>query len=208
MLILDLDDTIFETKSMDPNIFEPAISIIENYYYKNDHSHQLEEITRDLWSKPIDNVFEKYATPDFIQREFFEVLDNLDYLKLNIKPFEDYQILNQIKKPKVLVTTGLKKLQSAKIKALNIRKDFECVYIDDPRLKPRNTKIVLFKLILSSYKLNPRDCWVIGDNPDSEILAGHALGMKTIQRNSSSKKPSLIADYKIDSFKELEKIIY
>jgi len=36
MLILDLDDTIFETKSMNPQIFDSAISLIKNHYDKNE----------------------------------------------------------------------------------------------------------------------------------------------------------------------------
>jgi FMN phosphatase YigB (HAD superfamily) len=53
----------------------------------------------------------------------------------------------------------------------------------------------------------PEEFWIIGDNPDSEILAGSKLGMKTIQRKTRECEVSMQADYVIESFVELERII-
>jgi len=207
VLILDLDDTIFETKLMNPRIFDSAITLIKNHYEQNYRGLKYEEIIAELWSYPVDVVFAKYNTKKSLVTEFYKMIDEIDFQKLAIKTYEDYKAIKTIKIEKILVTTGLQKLQLAKIKALKIENDFDHIYIDDPRLFPRKHKIDIFKQILLGTKKEPQEIWVIGDNPESEIKSGKVLVMKTIQRKSNSKKISEFADFKIESFEELQGII-
>lgn len=207
MLIIDLDDTIFPTKSMNPEIFDPAISIVRNYLQSSRTEVVAEEAIAELWTKPIDFVLAKYELPQPLIADFYQTIVEVDYNQLEISPFADYQVLKSIPLPKILVTTGLEELQLAKIKALGIRADFMGVFIDDPRLKPRRYKRIIFEQILSDMRLYPSQAWVIGDNPDSELKAGKKMGMNTIQRRSPSKESSSYAHYEIDSFAELPSII-
>ncbi|MEM9545207.1 MAG: HAD family hydrolase [Bacteroidota bacterium] len=206
MLIVDLDDTIFKTSSMNPKIFDSAIEVIVNYYIKSE-KRVLKEIVNALWEKPIDVVFHSYGTPTEIQKEFYAEISQIEYSELKIEPFADYTVLKEIDMDQVLVTTGLLELQNAKINALGIRDDFKQVLIDDPRTKPRIDKYQLFRQILGSSKLKANEIWVIGDNPDSEIKAASKLGINTIQRRSESKMKSDLADYYIESFNELPKLL-
>jgi len=206
MLILDLDDTIFETKSINSNIFAPAISLIKEYY-KSNPGIDVEEIISELWSKPIDVVFSKYNIPQPLASKFYQAIANIDYKALHIQTFDDYQVIKSFPNKKILVTTGLKELQIAKIKALGISSDFDAIFIDDPRKQPRQFKFNIFQQILHESKMPPAKIWVIGDNPDSEIKAAKRLGMNTIQRLSKSKTVSELSDYKIQSFNELVDII-
>ena len=207
MLILDLDDTIFETKSMNSNIFDSAINLIENHYEYHHSKTKSKEIITELWSYPIDVVFAKHQTEESLVQEFYQLISEIDFRELEIQVFEDYREVKRLDERKVLVTTGLKELQNAKIKALGIENDFEEIFIDDPRLFPRRHKTDIFRQVLSNTKIEPHRIWVIGDNPESEIKAGKELGMNTIQRKSKSKKISELADYYIESFDELERII-
>lgn len=206
MLILDLDDTIFQTSTMNPDIFDSALQVIYQHYY--DHNvYSVDKIVKDLWNKPIDTVFAFYNTPSEIAAAFYDEIAAINYKKLKIMPFSDYTEIQRIDQAKILVTTGLKELQNAKIDALGIRGDFIEVYIDDPRAQPRNTKNHIFKTILSRTQKQPQDVWVIGDNPDSEIEAAHNLDMKTIQRASSSKGKSEKADFYVETFKGINEIV-
>ena len=206
MLILDLDDTIFKTNSMKAEIFEPAVLLIQGYFEKEYGEEKASEVIEELWKFPFDSIAQKYHIPQNIQIDFFKTLDEIDY-QLNISTFEDYPQLKQLKKRKILVTTGFKKLQQAKIKALKIEGDFEAIFIDDPREKDRAFKKGIFEKILAKEKLQPEEVWVIGDNPDSELKAGKALGMNTIQRLKRKDSKAKNADYTIETFKELEMII-
>lgn len=205
LLIFDLDDTIFQTNSINPKIVKPAISILKEYYYSTEV--EVGDIISALWSKPIDFVFEKFKTPKSIVSKFYKQVEKIDFKQLKIELFEDYQIVQSIRKRKILVTTGIKELQMAKIRALGIESDFESIKIDDPRFNPRKHKLDIFSEILNTTELTPTEIWVIGDNPDSEIKAGKKLGMNTIQRKSKTKKSSEYADYEIESFNELIQIL-
>lgn len=206
MIILDLDDTIFETSSMNPKLFDSAISIVKKYY-QNESIELSEEIVGKLWTDPADKVFDKYKTPEEIVQAFYNEICSVDFKELQIKTYEDYPVLREIETTKVLVTTGLTELQNAKINALGIREDFESVHIDDPRLIPRMHKYKIFSNILDHFNLQSEEIWVIGDNPESEIKAAHSLGMKTIQRLTKSKPVSGLADFRIKTFKELKDIL-
>lgn len=206
MLILDLDDTIFETKSMDSKIFESSMLVLKNYYSAK-LQPKWKNIEIDLWTKPIDIVFSKYNTPKEVVERFNTKISKVEFGKLKIYPFKDYHIIRNTRSTKVLVTTGLKELQMAKVKALAIENDFERIYIDDPRAIPRRNKKQIFKLILEEFMILPQNVWVIGDNPESEIKAGKELNMKTIQRKSPSKKLSNLSDFVISSFEELKEIM-
>lgn len=207
MLILDLDDTIFRTNSIDPKIVNEPISLVKGYYEQIHRPELLEKVTADLWSNPHDIVFQRYKTPESVVRAFYESLEGIDHSALDIHTFEDYEVIRSLDYDKVLVTTGLRGLQQGKIRALGIAEDFKQIHIDDPRDQPRKQKIDIFRQLVEETQKKPEEFWVIGDNPSSEIAAGQMLGMKTVQRRSESHSIALNVDYVISSFEELKDIL-
>ena len=206
MLLLDLDDTIFETASIPHKVVEPAIVVVRTWFETEFGIEKANQIISALWKLPFDIVSRKYEIPNEVQADFFRKLDAIDY-NLDIRPFDDYPELLKIPKRKILVTTGFLKLQNAKIDALKIRNDFEAIYIDDPREKNRRHKKGIFESILKNTNLPPSEFWVIGDNPNSELKAGRELGMRTVQRLKISREKSEVADFGIFGFEELGKLI-
>ena len=89
-----------------------------------------------LWSIPVDEVFTKYKTEEYIKAKFYKKIAEIDYTNLNIENFHDYPLPHKINMDKILVTTGLIELQQAKIKTLGIGADFKQIHIDEPRLEP------------------------------------------------------------------------
>jgi len=205
MLILDLDDTIYETRSIDPAIFDPVIGIVRKYYKEKSDLATAGLMIPQLWTNPVDVVFERFGIPESIAQSFQDKLNTLDY-HLEINTFDDYAIIKEMTCEKILVTTGFSKLQEAKIDALEIRDDFKAIYIDDPQDLQRKHKLGIFKAILKSSSKSADQFWVIGDNPSSELKAAKALEMKTIQRKTIGRERSELADHYIESFVELEQI--
>ncbi len=192
---------------MNPDIFDEAVAVIKNYF--DSRTDGLSEVVlRDLWAYPIDFVIRKYQIPSLVMDQFYATIANIDYRKLAIKPYHDYAMIHEFNHPKVLVTTGLRILQNAKINALGIRKDFEAIHIDDPTSIPRNDKLSIFQRLLEASNLKAEQFWVIGDNPDSELKAARILGMKSVQRSSKTKNVSNEVHHYIDSFSELRGIIH
>jgi len=206
MLIIDLDNTIFETKSINPQIFNPVMSYIEKYYQSINENSIAQKIISEFWTTPMDEVFDTYKTPEEIKQQVYIKLNEIDY-NLDIATYNDYDILKKMPHKKILVTTGYKKLQLAKIKALKIGDDFKEVIIDDPLSKNRKYKLGIFKEILEKEKLRPKDIWVIGDSVENEIKAGKQLGMNTIQRLKPGTEKSKFSDYGITSFSQLNAIL-
>lgn len=204
-IILDLDDTIFQTKSMDAKIFEPFFKHLVLNLKPNFNQQDIERVTSDLWQRPFDVVIKKYNIPLSTVTESIDLLENLD-LHLKISTFHDYTFIKNLKTQKLLVTTGITALQIAKIKALKIENDFDKIVINDT-LKESKTKQDIFNDLKLELNLNPETTFVIGDNPESEIEAGNALNFITIQilRNNVIKGGN--AKYYINSFAELDLII-
>lgn len=206
MLILDLDNTIFETKSINPEIFKPILEVIEEYYHSINEYSIANQLFKEFWSIPMDEVFAKYNTPKKIRDQALIKFNEIDF-HLEIYTYDDYEILKSIEKEKMLVTTGYERLQLAKVKALKIKQDFKEIFIDNPISKNRKYKLGIFKEILEKEKLKPEQIWVIGDSVDNEIKAGKELGMNTIQRLKNGDKKSSFSDFGISTFHELNKII-
>jgi putative hydrolase of the HAD superfamily len=204
-IILDLDYTIFPTNTINRKVVEPFFDDL-SINLKNLFSKEtIENIHIDLWKDSWDVVIEKYKIPKEVFLKSVKILENLE-LKLEISTYSDYQIMKDYKIDKFLVTTGLTSLQNLKIEALNIRYDFKEIIIND-RLIETKTKLDIFTELITKYKLLPERTFVIGDNPNSEIQAGNELKLKTIQILRENIIKGENAEFYINSFSELKKII-
>jgi len=204
-IILDLDDTIFQTKSMDAKIFEPFFNHL-TFKLKTTFDQQvIERIVNDLWQRPFDIVIKKYNIPFTTIAESIDLLENLD-LNLKISTFQDYAFIKNIQTQKLLVTTGLTALQKAKIKALQIENDFDKIVINDTLKETKTNQDIFYDLKLE-FNLNPETTYVIGDNPESEIKAGNDLNFITIQILRDNVIKGDNAKHYINSFEELDLII-
>jgi putative hydrolase of the HAD superfamily len=205
-LILDLDNTIFRTRSIDKKVFDPFFEHLA-YGLKSTHdSRVIETIIKDLWDFSWDVVIERHKISAPL---FYRSLDFLDNMKLELKisTDDDYAVLKSIDLPKFLVSTSLTSLQKAKIEALGIANDFQKIVINDTFKKPGNKKEI-FKELVREFNLVPERTFVVGDNADSEIKAGNELGMVTIQILRYGVVKGDNAQYYVRSFGELPKILF
>jgi len=206
MLILDLDNTIFPTNSIPFDSFLPAVKVVEKHLFQQFDQAKSHSIIEELWNVPFDSVSKKYNFPEKVNADFYKTIQTLDY-DLKIKTYADYPFFRKLNHRKILVTTGFKKLQFAKIRALGINDDFEAVFIDDPSDSNRIFKKGIFENILKKENLQPSEVWVIGDNPNSEIAAAKALGIRTIQVIRPETNFEIKGDFSIHSFEEIAKMI-
>lgn len=204
-LILDLDDTIFQTNTIDKKVvapfFEHLIIVLRALYT----APIIENIVTDLWKDSWDVVRERYQIPNEIFLRAVQALERRP-LKLEIATYTDYHFIKKYAADKFLVTTGLTSLQMAKIKALNIENDFKKIIINDRFIEP-NTKLDIFRALIEEHQLVPENTYVIGDNPHSEIQAGNVLNFNTIQILREKTTKGSNANYYIHSFEELSRII-
>jgi len=206
VLILDLDDTIFSTRSIADESVSHVFEPIQDLIFKHYDGAVVDHIFNDMWKLPFDTIVQKYQLHSEIIHRFYHSIRNAEF-ELSIRPFEDYKFLRTIDIPKILVTTGFQNLQEAKIDALGIRDDFEEIIIDDILHKNRIYKNGIFQNILSSRNLRPGQVFVIGDNVQSELLAAYELGIPVAQMRKFDQAESDFVDFALTDYRELLDII-
>lgn len=203
-LILDLDDTIFSTQSIDKKIVAPFFETL-----KESNSVLSKEVFQEaeqaLWHTPFHVVAEKYNFTEEMIEKSLAVLETVTS-SLNIKPFADYSFLKNLEINQFLVTTGITPYQQNKIESLGIQNDFVAIYIDDPMMESGG-KRRLFQQIMEQFSYQASELLVIGDNPSSEIQAGKDLGIETVLIKRGGKSVPHTADFVIDSFIMLEGLL-
>jgi putative hydrolase of the HAD superfamily len=204
-LILDLDETIFRTGSMDARIFSPFFEHLSKGLAVHFSKDETQRIINDLWLYTWDKVIEKHSIPLEIITPSISFLDGL-HLDLDISPFPDYRFVKSMPHDKFLVTTSLTSLQNKKIDALGIRDDFKEIFINDTFITKKNKEDV-FRELIHKYALSVESTIVVGDNAESEIRAGNALGMITVQMVREGTRKGDNAHHHISDFSALSNIL-
>jgi len=123
--------------------------------------------------------------------EVFEILERL---------FKDYRL--------GIITNGLPDLQWEKIKGSKIENFFENVIIsgDVGVRKPQET---IFLTALNKFNSSIKDCVMIGNNLNTDILGASTIGLKSIwiNRNDDVINNDIIPDYTIKNLIELPDIL-
>ncbi len=204
-LILDLDDTIFRTKSMSPDTFIPFFENLRSVLKDKHKSNQIDEIISDLWIMTWDAVMSKHRVEKELMREAVTVFDKM-VINEKLLPYPDYEVVRNMDCRKFLVSSSVTSLQEAKIRALSIHHDFDRIMIVDPFIHPHGKKEA-FESLQKEFGLLSQHTFVIGDNDGSEIAAGNALGFTTVQILREGVKKGTRAKYFISSFEELPAIV-
>jgi HAD superfamily hydrolase (TIGR01549 family) len=98
-----------------------------------------------------------------------------------MRGYPDLVILAGLPVQLFLVTSGFRRLQESKVRALGIEHLFAEIHIDAIDEPDRKGKRRIFETMLERRGLNPEEVLVVGDNADSEIEAGNRLGITTVQ---------------------------
>lgn len=198
-LILDLDNTIYAVESIGEDLFKSLFDLIKK---SGEFSGDLEDIKRDVMKKPFQTVASDYQFSESLTDNGTKLLQELTY-EGKIEPFEDYRDLRKIPIDKYLVTTGFKKLQQSKVDGMQLDRDFKEIHIVDPATSDLTKKDV-FADIIQRHGYEKDEVLVVGDDPDSEIGAGEALGTAVVLYDKMDRIDDPGALNKIRNFKQLE----
>jgi putative hydrolase of the HAD superfamily len=194
ILILDLDDTIYNTTTIDAAVIKGGLSTVLP-------NENVEEVYQDFKALSTAQMLDKYKLNQEAVLLFYTTLVSLKD-QLTITPFEDYSHIEAMPYTKYLVTTGYAEWQITKINHLGITSHFDTIMIDDILTRGKNKKDYFMDIMKLTGEPPSRHV-VIGDNPHNELKYGHELGMKVIQRNSGRKSRYLAAHQWVDSFEEI-----
>lgn len=179
-VIFDLDNCLSAADEVGKELYRPALEAIRSANSGALSEMALERAFSDIWHHALDWVARTHRfTPEMVAAGWAE------FARLQItrpmKGYPDLPVLGTIPARRFLVTSGFRRLQTSKIRALGIQDLFVTVYVDAIDEPDRKGKAGIFEAILAEHRLSVRDALVVGDNPESEIKAGNSLGMETVQ---------------------------
>ncbi len=204
-VIFDLDSCLAAADEVGSDLFAPAFRAIRSANRGEVAEDQLQAAFTDCWRFPFDFIAGKYGFSPEMRRAGFEAFSQVEVLQ-PMRGYGDLNALAEIPAMLFLVTSGFRRLQESKVRALKIAPLFAEIHVDAIDEAQPKGKLPAFEAILTKYRLSPAEVWVVGDNPDSEIAAGNQLGMTTIQILRPGVPASSAAAHRIKDLHELKTI--
>lgn len=205
-LIFDLDNCLAAANEVGEQLFAPAFDAIRRANHDILSEELLSEAFADCWRHPLDWVATKYGFSEAMLAAGWKVFATTE-VKEPMYGYGDLALLSELSVRRFLVTSGFRRLQKSKIKALGLERLFTAIYVDAIDEPSRKGKQGLFEHILDTYQLRPTEVLVVGDNPDSEIEAGNRLGMRTVQTLRAGVPRADNATFYIYSLSELKQLL-
>ncbi len=201
-LILDLDNTIYPVNSIGDEVFDPILNLIGKH---DEHYQKLDSIKLELMRKPFQKVAAMFQFSDKLLQEGLSLLSETR-ITSTMRPFEDYEIAQTIALPKFLITTGFTIMQQSKVDQLGIRGDFEEIHVVDPMLGELTKKDSMVD-IMDRHSFDISEMLVVGDDPNSEIMAAKELGIDAVLFDKMNFNPNINDMNRITTFHDLSEYL-
>lgn len=220
-IIFDLDDTLYNcTNQVVFRAIDDSVKAMKKAGLAFDAGKFASDIKkrkgRDTFKVALDKTFKlkKYKTK--YNKRLMKIGNKKYYTHSDVSRIKLFpsaeKLLKNLKKRKMklaLVSTGTKKQQISKVKALNIKKYFNIIAIND--VFKKKGKGYHFRKIIKKLRLKPKDVLVVGNKPSSEIKEGNRLGIKTVQVTAvcdyKAKYKIEKPDFKIKKISGLSRIL-
>jgi putative hydrolase of the HAD superfamily len=205
-IIFDLDSCLSPADEPGQQLFAPAFDAIADANQGLLSPSVLQNAFADMWRLPFDFVAEKYRFTPAMKAAGWQVLTHLE-VTTPMQGYGDLDVLKELPVKRFLVTSGFRRLQESKIRALGIAPLFTTIYIDAIDQPGYRGKQKIFDEILRDNKLWPDQVLIVGDNHDSEIAAGVRLGIRTVQTLRPGVPRSPAATHHIQTLHELRPLL-
>jgi putative hydrolase of the HAD superfamily len=205
-IIFDLDSCLCAANEVGDHLFQPAFDAITRANHGTVSAEVLRQAFSECWRFPFDSVARKCGFTDAMTTAGWSAFQGTE-VSGPMRGYGDLAVLKTLPVQLFLVTSGFRRLQESKIRALGISHLFASIHIDAIDAARPQGKENLFKTILSEHSWAPGQVLVVGDNPDSEIAAGNKLGMATVQILRPGVARGGNAKHYIDSLIELPALL-
>ncbi len=205
-IIFDLDNCLAPATAIGQALFEPAFEAVRAVNHGTLAARHLEDALAECWVHAFDWVARAHGFSAEMFDAGWAVMRTLE-VEGPMKGYEDLPELGELDTRRFLVTSGFRRLQASKVRALGIGHLFEWVVIDAIDEPERVGKQEIFEQILADSGLSADEVLVVGDNPESEIAAGNRLGIMTIQTLRPGIRYSPEAAGHVDSIAGLKPLL-
>jgi FMN phosphatase YigB (HAD superfamily) len=179
-IIFDLDNCLSSANEVGDALYGPAFDAIRRANQSTLSDAALNAAFVDIWRHPLDFVAKQHGFSEAMLAAGWQVFAQTE-VQAPMRGYADLETLTNLPARRFLVTSGFRRLQESKIRALGFAGHFTAIHIDAIDEPDRKGKQGIFSEILDSYRLDREEVLIVGDNPDSEIDAGNRLGITTVQ---------------------------
>jgi FMN phosphatase YigB (HAD superfamily) len=179
-VLFDLDNCLAPADAPGRELLDPMFAAIRAAADGHLSPAALERAFADCWSLPFDQVAHRHGFSAAMLEAAWRVAVPMRVTR-PISGYHDLSVLAELDAIRILVTTGFRQLQESKVDALGFRHLFTSVHVDAIDEAPRLGKESIFAAVLAAHRLRPGEALVVGDSATSEIAAGNALGIPTVQ---------------------------
>lgn len=205
-VIFDLDNCMAPADEAGGDLLAPTFEAIRRANRGHLSADRLEQALAECWRHPLDRVAREYGFSDDMLAAGWTACRCAE-VKTAMHGYGDLGTLAALPVRRMLVTTGFRRLQESKIRALGVASMFDSIEIDAIDEAGRIGKEGHFRAILRKHALAPREVLVVGDSADSEIAAGNRLRITTVQILRPGVPPTTTAKHTIHSLAELPAIL-
>ncbi len=205
-LIFDLDNCLADAREAGEELYKPAFEAIRQANRGAVAQESLARAFEDIWRHSLDWVAAHYGFSQEMTEAGWRVFGGLE-VNRKLHGYGDLSLLSELPANRFLVTSGFRRLQESKIRALDLSPLFTAVYVDAIDEHDRLGKLGHFESILQKQRLTAAEVLVVGDNADSEIAAGARLGMPTVQTLRPGVPYAANATFHIHSLQELKDLL-
>lgn len=179
-IIFDLDNCLSPAAEVGKELYEPAFEVIRRANKGALSEEALDRAFSDAWRHPLDWVAREHGFSEEMCAAAWKAFVGVE-VNHPMCGYDDLHILAELPVQRFLVTSGFRRLQESKVRALGFERLFTAVHIDAIDEADRKGKQGIFQEILETHGFSAEEVLVVGDNPDSEIEAGNQLGIRTVQ---------------------------
>lgn len=223
IIIFDADETLFDFNKSERTAFKNAMLDFKIEYDENHHLKIYHEINKAIWKEFEEGLIsqEKLKVERFrrLSEKLNAEFDEVEFSKVYMKHLGDACFLFEESEALVeslhkdyrlvIVTNGLKEVQTNRIKRSSIARYFEDVVISD-EVKVAKPDPRIFEIALNNLKHTDKSkVLVVGDSLTSDIRGGINLGVDTCWYNPGrlTNETEIKPSFEISSLMELKQIL-
>ena len=179
-VIFDLDNCPSAADEAGRELLEPVFDAVRRANTGALSDEALARAFEDCWRHPLDWVARRHGFSEEMLAAGWEAAARAE-VKAPMRGYPDLGALAELGARLFLVTSGFRRLQESKVRALGFAPLFEAIHVDAIDEAGRKGKQGIFEEILKTRRLSPEEVLVVGDSADSEMEAGNRLWMRTVQ---------------------------
>jgi FMN phosphatase YigB (HAD superfamily) len=205
-IIFDLDNCLAAADEPGEELLEPVFAAVRNVNHGSLSDAALDRAFRDCWFHAFDWVARRHGFTDAMRRAGWEVFREIE-VRAPMRGYGDLDVLPVLGDVRFLVTSGFRRLQESKVRALGVAPAFREVIVDAVDEPSRVGKEGIFSHLMARHELAREDVLVVGDNVESELAAARRLGVPSVQTLRPGVMPAPDVRLRVANLRELEGLV-